>query len=300
MLRTLAAAAILGSTLTGAAAAAPFAETFTELADFKAGPERTFLESLDYNRGTIALPGGFAKIEISDSYYFLDSKDAAKVLTDAWENPPDEAPPLGMIFPAGLTPYHAEAWAVEISWDDIGYVSDEDAGDIDYDDLLETMRDDTREQSQWRVENGYESVELVGWAAQPYYDSAERKLHWAKEVEFGGDVERHTLNYNMRVLGRRGVLVMNFIADMDQLGVVESAIPDVLAMASFEDGARYADFDPSIDTVAAVGIGGLIAGKVLTKAGLLAMALIFLKKGWIIVVLALGALWRLLSRRSRS
>jgi uncharacterized membrane-anchored protein len=45
---------------------------------------------------------------------------------------------------------------------------------------------------------------------------------------------------------------------------------------------------PGADKVAAYGIGGLIAGKALTKLGFFALALAFLKKGWILVVLALG------------
>jgi uncharacterized membrane-anchored protein len=53
---------------------------------------------------------------------------------------------------------------------------------------------------------------------------------------------------------------------------------------------------PGADKVAAYGIGGLIAGKVLSKAGLFALALAFLKKGWILVVLALAGLWKLAAR----
>ena len=58
-------------------------------------------------------------------------------------------------------------------------------------------------------------------------------------------------------------------------------------MASFTVGNTYEDFDSSIDTVAAVGIGGLVAGKVLSKAGLLAVALIFLKKFGVFLLLPL-------------
>jgi uncharacterized membrane-anchored protein len=36
-------------------------------------------------------------------------------------------------------------------------------------------------------------------------------MYWAKEINFGGDSE-NTLNYNIRVLGRKGVLLLNFIA----------------------------------------------------------------------------------------
>jgi uncharacterized membrane-anchored protein len=201
-----------------------------------------------------------------------------------------------MIFPAEITPFHNGSWAVEITWDEIGYVSDENADEIDYAGLLTEMKSDTIAENTWRRENGYQGIELIGWAAAPHYDAAGRKLHWAKELHFEGE-EGNTLNYNMRVLGRKGVLVMNFIAGMEALPDVQAALPEVLAQASFRDGARYADFDPSIDEVAAVGIGGLIAGKVLAKTGLLAMALIFLKKGWILIIIALGALWQFVGGR---
>jgi uncharacterized membrane-anchored protein len=278
------------------AGAKTFAEMFPHAADLKAGEVRDFLESLDYRQGKIELSGGFADLQVPEGYYFLGPENAKKVLSEGWGNPPDEELPLGMIFPADATPLDGGVWAVEITWDEIGYVSDEDADDVDYDDLLDVLRSDTLAASQWRTENGYETIELIGWAAAPHYDPVGRRLHWAKELKFG-DSDINTLNYNMRVLGRKGVLVMNFIADMDALPAVEAALPDVLALASLRDGARYADFQPSIDAVAAVDIGGLIAGKVLAKTGFLVMALVLLKKGWFLIVLALGAGWKFLSGR---
>ena len=99
----------------------------------------------------------------------------------------------------------------------------------------------------------------------------------------------------MRALGRRGVLKINFVAGMEQLDEIKGVIPAVMDMPQFEAGSRYADFVPGVDKVAAYGIGGLIAGKILSKAGILAIALVFLKKGWILVVLALGGLWRVVA-----
>lgn len=273
-----------------------FDDMFPQYSDLEAGEARNFLESLDYQQGKIELKGGFAEIVVPDGYYYLNPEHAEKVLTDAWGNPPGAEPPLGMIFPADLTPMHGGGWAVTITWDPIGYVSDDDAAEIDYADLLAEMQSDTRDENAWRRENGYETIELIGWAVPPHYDAESRRLHWAKELKFG-DSAIHTLNYNMRVLGRKGVLVMNFIADMDALEQVQTALPDVLALASFKEGSRYVDFDASIDEVAAVGIGGLIAGKVLAKAGLLATLLLFLKKGWILIILAFGGLWRFLTGR---
>ncbi|MGB0797981.1 MAG: DUF2167 domain-containing protein, partial [Planktomarina sp.] len=210
------------------------------------------------------------------------------VLSELWGNPPDPGT-LGLLMPAGITPFHSGSWAVEIYFDEIGYVSDEDANDYDYTTLLTTMKADTRESSTWRTQNGYDSIELVGWAAEPFYDQENRKLHWAKELRFAGG-EETTLNYNIRALGRKGVLVMNFIAGMEELAVVEQTAPQVMAMTNFTQGNTYSDFNPSIDAVAAVGIGGLIAGKVLAKTGFLVTALLLLKKFWFVLLIPLIAL----------
>lgn len=45
----------------------------------------------------------------------------------------------------------------------------------------------------------------MGWAEPPSYDAPAHKMYWAKDLLFSGNTE-HTLNYNIRILGRRGVL----------------------------------------------------------------------------------------------
>jgi hypothetical protein len=59
-------------------------------------------------------------------------------------------------------------------------------------------------------------------------------------------------------------------------------------MTDFNQGHRYAEFDPDMDEVAAYGIGALIAGKLAAKAGLFATLLILLKKLWIVPLLVIG------------
>jgi uncharacterized membrane-anchored protein len=208
-----------------------------------------------------------------------------------WGNPPAAADNvLGMIMPSDKTPLD-DSWGAVIRFDDDGYVSDEDAESINYTDLLKDMQESTAQNSTARVKEGFEAIRLVGWASPPYYDKEAHKLHWAKEVEFGGSPQ-HTLNYDIRALGRKGVLNINFVADMGQLSEIKATIPAVLAMPEFASGFRYEDYVPGADKVAAYGIGGLIAGKALSKAGLMVILLAFLKKGWILVVLALAGLWK--------
>ena len=204
-----------------------------------------------------------------------------------------------MLFPSESTPFDDGAWAVTIEYEEDGHVSDKDADKINYDDLLSQMKEETQAASEQRAKKGYEPIELVGWAAKPYYDKDSHKLHWAKELKFG-DQEDHTLNYNIRVLGRKGVLVLNFIAGMDQKALIDSKVDSVLALANFDEGNQYSDFNPDIDKVAAYGIGALVAGTVLAKTGLITAALILLKKFGIFVLLGLGALVKMLFGKKKT
>ena len=260
----------------------------------------SFLDSLTPLSGTIELKDGLATITVDpEKFYYLSPKDSNRVLTEAWGNPPDDTPNLGMIFPAGYSPLEAGAWGMTIEYEEDGYVSDKDAAKIDYDELLAEMKKDTESASQWRVSEGYPAISLVGWASPPYYDAENKKLHWAKEITFDGQ-ETNTLNYNIQVLGRKGVLVMNFIANIDQVEAISESRDQVLAMTEFNVGNRYSDFDPSLDKVAAYGIGGLVAGKVLAKTGLLAAAFLFLKKFGIILVVAAGGFLARFFKRNKT
>lgn len=282
----LAALAIVAGVFPFALAAEPFKTVFPDIYTQLPPELLPGIDALDLKAGTFALDGGVAEVTVPDDYYFLAAKDARFVLEKIWENP--ESPTiLGMIFPRRYSPFEAESWAITVEFDPMGYVSDEDAASYDYDDLLQTMKDDTNAENEWRVQNGFQKIELLGWAAEPHYDATARKLYWAKKLHFDGD-QIDTLNYNIRVLGRKGVLLLNFIANAEQLPEIEAALPQTLQMLSFTEGNRYADYVPGVDTVAAVGIGGLIAGKVLaSKAGLLVLLLAFAKKGFVLILLPL-------------
>lgn len=257
-----------------------------------------FLNTIQPQSGTILIEAAGATFSVPDDFYFLNAEDSERVLVEAWGNPPGQNT-LGMLFPAGLSPLDNEAWAVTIAYEEDGYVSDENAEDIDYDELLEQMQEDTRASSIEREKMGYGTVSLVGWASAPFYDASSYKLHWAKEVHFGGNDE-NTLNYNVRILGRKGVLVLDFIASMNQLPLIKQNLAAVLDIAEFDQGSTYSDFDPEIDEVAAYGIGALVAGKVIAKTGFLVIALAFLKKFGIFILLGLGALFKMLFKRKEA
>jgi uncharacterized membrane-anchored protein len=261
---------------------------------------RVFERELEYRHGDVSISEGLATLHLGDELRFLGAEDAQKVLTEAWGNPPDSTV-LGMIVPADTSPVDPDrGWGVVLTFAEDGYVEDDDAEDIDYDELLEEMQKGTEDANPGRKQQGYSALHLVGWAEPPHYDATNHRLYWAQELR-SDDGPVHSLNYAIRVLGRRGVLELNAVAPMPMLPEIKPAMEQVMAHVEFEAGHRYEDFDPDIDKVAAYGIGGLIAGKMLLKTGLfagLAKFLLAAKKLLIIGAIAVvGGIKALLSRR---
>jgi uncharacterized membrane-anchored protein len=275
------------------------ASASAEDGDAKARAQR-LLDSLQYQTGAVAIDSAHATLALSDGFRFLGASDAQRVLHDLWGNPPDEEV-VGMLVPQGASLIDRESWVVVVSYSSDGYVSDKDASGIDYDKMLREMQEGARDSNPERRKQGYPEIEIVGWATPPHYDSGTNKLYWAKELNFAGSRE-HTLNYDIRVLGRGGYLSFNAVAGMHQLALVQQRMPQVLDMAQFDAGQRYGDFNSTTDKVAAYGIGALVAGAIAAKAGLFAKLLALLiafKKAIIVGFVALvAALRRFFSRSS--
>jgi uncharacterized membrane-anchored protein len=254
------------------------------------GEMQRIMETLNPQTGAISVGGDLITLTVPEEFYFLDADDAEMVLVDMWGNPPGQEV-LGMLFPANFTPLDFDSWAVTIEYSGDGHVSDDDVAEIDYDELLVEMQDDARATNPARIDEGYEPVEIVGWAEAPHYVASSRKLYWAKEIRFG-EANETTLNYEIRALGRAGVLSMTFIAPTSQLGEINQNRDAVLAMVEFNAGRRYEDFDSDVDKVAAYGVGALVAGKVAAKTGMLAGLFLVLKKVGVFILIGIGALGR--------
>jgi len=262
-------------------------------ADAPASPEdrlaaaQKVADGLHYQQGEITLRNGLAKINLSPNFRYLDPRESKTVLTTLWGNPDPGENLLGMLVPTNAGVVGSDAWAIVISFNEDGYVKDGDAAKINYDELLKKMREDAHKASEARAAKGYAAMELTGWAAPPRYDAAAHKLYWALDFRFGDSAE-DTLNYNIRMLGRRGVLVLNAVAGMGQLGEIEKAAPTILSMVDFQEGHRYVDFKPGTDKVATYGLAALITGGVLAKAGIFKgfWALLLAAKKFVLVAIA--------------
>jgi uncharacterized membrane-anchored protein len=276
------------------------------VAPAQAQDERALFRTLKPQSGMITLRGGIATLKVGPNFTYLSPADAETFLTKIWANPPGAgAETLGLLLPKDIDVLSRDGWAIVIDYEESGYVSDDGADKIDYAQLLKEMQEETAEASKEREQQGYKAMSLVGWAKQPYYDSASHKLYWAKRLHFA-DTKQDTLNYNIRALGRRGVLVLNAVSSMDQLPVVDRRLPEILAMVSFNQGNTYAEFNPDTDKTAAYALAGLIAGGVLAKAGffkVLLVGLLAFKKAILVGGIALfaavaGAVKRLFRRNT--
>ncbi len=259
-----------------------------------------FLGTFQFQTGVVDLPNGVASLNVPENFRYIGPEETQRFLEVGWGNP-DGSGTLGMLLPTDVALFDTEGWGVVITYQEDGYVSDEDADKIDYEGLMTDMKDSTKEANEEREKMGYEPVTLVGWAAAPRYDADAKKMYWAKELQFG-DNDVNTLNYNVRILGRKGVLVMNAVAGMPQLAQIEKDMNQVLAFTEFKEGYRYAEFDPGVDKVAAYGLAALIGGKVAAKVGLLAKLggfLLVFKKFIVVGLAAVGGTLAKVFRRKR-
>ncbi len=248
--------------------------------------EEEFLASLHFQDGKIALPGNMATLDLSREFHYLPPDDAERVLVTGWGNPPGTKS-LGLIVPAAVSLLDDAGWAVVVTYDKDGHVNDDDASKIDFDDLLKEMQEGVVKANEERKKQGYPAMQLVGWAERPSYSAETHKLYWAKELQTSAP--EHTLNYNVRVLGREGVLVLNAVAGMSQIGTVREEMKKVTAFTEFTAGNRYTDFNASTDKTAEYGIAALVAGGVAAKLGLfgkLFAVLLAFKKLFVLGVLA--------------
>jgi uncharacterized membrane-anchored protein len=216
-------------------------------------------------------------LDLNDHYMFLARDPAVKLLERMGNFYND-----GVLGLATSTDVAGE-WFVVIRYDEEGHVKDDEQ--IDADDLLEGLRGGVDEVNAQRKEHGFQALALDGWAEPPRYDASLHHLVWGLIVSDAGG---KSVNYNTRVLGRRGYASLNLVTDPDKLAGFKPEAAVLLSGAHFAVGSRYEDFDAKSDKTAEYGLAGLIAaGAGLGAAKLVKIGLI--AKFWKLAVAALIA-----------
>lgn len=221
-----------------------------------------------------------ASVKIPSGYAFLGEADTSKLL-QAFGNPPSSDHFL--IAPKSLD------WFAVFSYDDTGYVKDDEK--IDADDLLKSMQSGDKAGNEQRKKLGLEALYTDGWQVPPHYDTATKRLEWGLRLR--GESGEKNVNYTSRILGRSGVMTATLVSDTATLAQNTEEFKKVLAGFDYNSGQTYAEFKNG-DKVAAIGLGALVLGgaaAVATKKGLWAAIAGFLAAGWKIVAAAAVALF---------
>ena len=250
-------------------------------------------DSIHGQTGAVPFKEAHCTLDVPEGFVFLNPVDSRHLLVDYWDNPEEKIDGiLGTMVTADAAVFGDVETAYVISYDSSGYVSDEDAGSIDYDELLESiqesMLDDNKanpEAPQW---------ELLGWAWNPTYDNERKVLGWAKHFRIDGEYE--VVNYDVRVLGKAGFVVITAIASPDSQAELMANNAAIIGSVRYDAGYNYADFNPATDHVAEWTIGGLVAGKILTKVGFWGIIAKFSK----IIIIALIGFFAAMRKRIAS
>ena len=227
-----------------------------------------------------------AQFNLPEGHTFVPQPHAQRVL-NAMGNPGSDPRLQGLIFPRG-----DDQWFMTVRFEDSGYIKDDDAKEWKADDLLKSYKEGTEAANEERAKMGVPGLEILGWAQAPQYDVATHRLAWAmssREKGAPANAEQG-VNYNTYVLGREGYFTMNLVTDLKSLDTHKPAAHTMLAALNFDEGKRYADFNPSTDKVAEYGLAALVVGTAAKKIGLLATLGLFLAKFWKIALIGLAFL----------
>jgi uncharacterized membrane-anchored protein len=221
-----------------------------------------------------------AEITLPAGYRFANAADTQRLLKAAGE--PVSGQELGMLVP------EEGKWSVFFEFSPDGYVKDDEKDKLDADKMLKVIIRGNEVGNEQRKKMGAPPLNIIGWEKKPSYDPETHRLEWAIRGESEG---RPILNYNTRLLGRKGVMEVVLVCAPDKLAANLPTFKELLAGCSYKSGEKYAEFRAG-DKVAKYGLAALVTGgavAVAAKTGLLASIALLFKKAWKLVVVAVVA-----------
>src|ERR1044072_7324236 len=89
--------------------------------------EQQVLESLKFESGTITLGNNLASLALTPDFQYLSPANTKRFLVEVWHTPPQAAEgTLDAIVPAKVDLTTGEGWAIIITYNDSGHISDDD------------------------------------------------------------------------------------------------------------------------------------------------------------------------------
>ncbi len=197
-----------------------------------------------------------------------------------------------------MLPTDQVGWFLTFAYKDVGHVADDEQGSLNADEILTAFRTGTEAANAERKKRGWGDLHVNGWIQPPAYDPGTHNLTWAIQGIANGS---SIANYNVRLLGRQGVMSVVMVVEPDR---VPALIPQAKQLASgceFSAGNKYGEFREG-DKIAEYGLVGLItggAGVAAVKFGLLPKLIALALKSIKLIVFgflaACGVVWKFIT-----
>lgn len=242
-------------------------------------------------------------IDLPKGYLFLDAPQARRLMESNGNLRNENL--------LGVIAQPESSWLVTVRYTEDGYVKDDEAEKMDADEILKAIREGTDAANEERVQHGFKAMHVIAWSEAPRYQRDVHHLVWGLRAQSDGEPEE-TINFNTRVLGRKGYVALNLIDGAHTIETSKPFVATLLEATTFRAGSRYADFNSKTDKVAEYGLAALVVGGTgavalkLVKIGLLAKfggkivaLLIALKKGIVLVLLAIVAFFKRMFGRKK-
>lgn len=240
------------------------------------------LASIPWEEGPcVSKLGEWAEIQVPEGYRFT-GREGTATLMEMMENPSDPSE-LGVLMAK------EDDYFLVFSFNDIGYVKDDDKAALDANVILASIRAGTEAANAERRNRGWSEMQIIGWLRPPAYDQQTHRLGWAVSASSEGE---QVANYDTRVLGRRGVMSVKLVSSPEQINPLVPTVDQLLTGFTFTPGNTYGEWRTG-DKVAAYGLTGLITGAAVAvgaKTGLLAKLGVLLAKGGKLIFLAVAGL----------
>lgn len=221
------------------------------------------------DQGTLDLPEG---------YLFIPASEATEVMRIMGNKMGPEL--VGII----ISREQGLSWFITVQYSKLGYISDDDASNLNADELLNTIRKITEKSNEDRITKGFPPLSIERWIKAPAYNAASHQLAWSVLANSGKPDS--VINYNALALGREGAFAFILVSPSSKIETVKNNEETIMAAIHYNEGKRYEDFIKGTDQVAAYGLAALITGVVAKKLGLIALAGVFLAKIWKMLAVA--------------
>lgn len=180
--------------------------------------------------------------------------------------------------------FGSKGYSFYLAYNNEGYISLDDWKKVDPDNLMNQLRETAKNNVEYYKSQNLDYAKNIDWIFKPTLNEELKTVSYSYKVIWSDN--NVTMEAKNLTLGKKGYISSIFVTNFSENLNLEneaSYAKDFANTIIFDEGYRHSDYK-SGDKVAAMGIGGLVAGslgvKALAKAGVFAK---FLKFGWILL-----------------